>query len=70
MEDQDKQQAPAAEPKRGEAAWKAQKDAIASRNAQAKKEGSRQRQEQDQQRAAHRRAAELRERAEMAKSRP
>jgi hypothetical protein len=55
---------------RGEAAWKAAKDGVANRNAEARKEGGRQRQEQEDKKAAARRAAELRERAELAKGTP
>jgi hypothetical protein len=58
---------PAAEtPKRGEAAWRAAKEAIASRNEQAYKVGRERRQREDDERAAARRAADARERAQLA----
>ena len=53
--------------KRGEAAWRAQRDAIASRNEQASRRARARRQERDDGRAARRRAEDLRERAELAK---
>lgn len=54
-------------PKRGEAAWREQRDAIASRNEQASRRARARRQEQYDQLAARQRADELRERAELAK---
>lgn len=54
-------------PKRGEAAWRAQRDAIASRNEQASKRARARRQAKDDEMAARRRADELRERAQLAK---
>ena len=66
-----KKRQPAAEtPKRGEAAWRAAKEAIASRNEQARKLGRERRQREYETYAAERRAADLRERAELAKRRP
>jgi hypothetical protein len=54
-------------PKRGEAAWKAHRDAIASRNDRASRLARARRQEEYQQNLARERAAERRERAELAK---
>ena len=70
MSDSNKQQPVAEPPKRGEAAWKAAKEAIASRNDQARKLGRERRQRQYEAHAAAQRAADLRERAELAKRRP
>ena len=67
MSDKSKPQRPSETPKRGEAAWRAAKDAIASRNEQASKVARARRQEEYDQQAARRRAAELRERAALAK---
>jgi len=62
---------PRAEPsKRGEAAWRAHRDAVASRNERASKLARARRHEQYEQLVARERAAELRERAELAKRRP
>jgi hypothetical protein len=59
---------PAAEtPKRGEAAWRAAKEAIASRNEQAYKAGRERRQRESEDHAAGLRAADARERAELAR---
>jgi hypothetical protein len=44
---------------RGEAAWKAAKDAVAERNARARKVGREQRQAEDKRAADRRRAADL-----------
>jgi hypothetical protein len=57
-------------PKRGEAAWRSQRDAIASRNERARQRARARRQEEYAQRAARERAAELRERADLAKRQP
>jgi hypothetical protein len=57
----------AAPSKRGEAAWKAEKEAIAARNEKARKAGRELRHAQDEQRAQRRRVEELRERAAMDK---
>jgi hypothetical protein len=70
MSDTSKRQPVAEAPKRGEAAWRAAKEAIASRNEQARKLGRERRQREYEHHAAERRAADLRERAELAKRRP
>ena len=57
-------------PKRGEAAWRAQREAIASRNEQASRVARARRQRDLDQQLAREHAAELRERAELAKRRP
>jgi hypothetical protein len=58
-------------PPRGEAAWKARKDDVAARNAQARKAGKQQRQEQDDQKARQRRDADRVEMADLVeRSRP
>ena len=67
MSNASKRQRPADTPKRGEAAWRAAKDAIASRNEQASRLARARRQAADDERAARKRAAELHERAELAK---
>jgi hypothetical protein len=54
-----------AEPKRGEAAWKAAKERIEERNQQARKVGRQQRQAAERQMAERRRAAEVREAAQL-----
>lgn len=54
-------------PKRGEAAWREQRDAIASRNEQASRRARAKRQEKYDELSARQRAEELRERAELAK---
>jgi hypothetical protein len=69
MSDTSKRQPASVTPKRGEAAWRAAKEAIASRNEQARKLGRERRQRQYDQHAAERRAADLQERAELAKRR-
>jgi hypothetical protein len=56
-----------AKPLRGEAAWKAAKDEIARRNAEAKKEGSRQRKAHDEELAAKRHAVDRLEREQLAR---
>jgi len=58
------------EPLRGDAAWKAAKAAVASRNEQASKAARARRQEADEQQRARLRAAELHERSELSKRRP
>jgi hypothetical protein len=70
MSDTRNRQPVAETPKRGEAAWRAAKEAIASRNEQARKQGRARRQKEYEQYAADRRTAEMRERAELAKRRP
>jgi hypothetical protein len=67
MSNEQKQQRPDDPPKRGEAAWRAHRDAIASRNERASRLARARRNEAYEQLAARRRAAELRERAELAK---
>jgi hypothetical protein len=56
-----------ARPERGEAAWKAQKESIAARNAQARKAGRQQRQANEQDAAERRRAADRLEMAGLVK---
>lgn len=51
--------------RRGEVAWKAAKEAVAARNAEARKAGKRQREETDQQAARNRADAHRREMAEL-----
>jgi post-segregation antitoxin (ccd killing protein) len=70
MSDASKKQRPADPPKRGAAAWRAQRDAIASRNEHASQLGRARRQKEYEQHVAEERAAEMRERAELAKLRP
>jgi hypothetical protein len=70
MSDSSKSKRPAEPPKRGEAAWRAAKDEIASRNEKASRLARARRQEEYNQLAARRRADDLRERAELAKRRP
>jgi hypothetical protein len=70
MSDTSKRQRPAEVPKRGEAAWKAAKEAIASRNEQASRAARARRQQEYEQQVARRIAAERRERAELSKRRP
>ena len=54
-------------PKRGEAAWRAQRDAIADRNERASRRARDRRQQEYEAMLVRRRAAELRESAELAK---
>jgi hypothetical protein len=70
MSDTIKNRPPAEAPKRGDAAWRAAREAVASRNDQARRLGRERRDRRHEQYAADRRAAELRERAELAKRRP
>jgi hypothetical protein len=70
MSDTSKRQPAAEVPKRGDAAWRATKEAIATRNDQARKVGRERRQREYEAYAAERRAADLRERAELASRRP
>lgn len=70
MSDTSKKQRPAEAPKRGEAAWRAAKEAIASRNEQASRHARTRRQEKYDEESARRVAAERLERAELAKRRP
>jgi hypothetical protein len=57
-------------PKRGEAAWRAARDAIASRNEEASKRARARRQAKYAEQSAREAAADRRERAELAKRRP
>jgi hypothetical protein len=70
MSDTSKRQSVAETPKRGEAAWKAAKEAIASRNEQASKVARARRRKKDDEHAADLRAADRRERAQLATRRP
>jgi hypothetical protein len=70
MSDTSKRQPVAETRKRGEAAWRAAKEAVASRNERAYKFGRERRQREYEEHAAKRRAADARERAELAKRRP
>ena len=56
-----------AAPKRGDAAWRAQRDAIADRNERASRRAQERRQQDYEALVARRRAAELRESADLAK---
>jgi hypothetical protein len=55
---------------RGDAAWRAAKDAIAKRNDAASKIARERRQKRDDQHASEMHAAEMRERKELAKRKP
>jgi hypothetical protein len=70
MSDTSNRQPVGVTPKRGEAAWRAAKEEVASRNERAYKLGRERRQKEYDQYAARRRAADARERAELAKRRP
>jgi hypothetical protein len=70
MSDTSKRQPAAETPKRGDAAWRANKEAIASRNEQASKIARERRQRKYDAYAAEARAADKRERAELASRRP
>jgi hypothetical protein len=61
---------PAEPPKRGEAAWRAHREAIANRNELASRRARERRQEKYDQLSARQRADEKRERAELAKRKP
>jgi hypothetical protein len=67
MKDSSKRQPAAEEPLRGEAAWKAHKEAIAARNDEARRVGRERRQKENDEYAAQRRAADRLERAESKK---
>lgn len=67
MGDASSKQRPAEAPKRGEAAWRAQRDAIANRNEQATRLARAKRQKDYEEHVAREHAAERRERAELAK---
>jgi hypothetical protein len=70
MSDVSRQQRPSEPPKRGEAAFRAAKEAIAGRNERASRRARARRQEEYEQQTARRLAAERLERAELAKRRP
>lgn len=70
MSDTSNSKRPAEPAKRGEAAWRAHREAIASRNELASRRARERRQEKYDQLSARQRADELRERAELAKRRP
>jgi len=70
MSDTSKQRPPAEAPKRGDAAWRAAREAVAGRNDQARKLGRERRDRRNEQHAAAARAADLHERTELAKRRP
>jgi hypothetical protein len=63
---EDSKQRPAEPPKRGEAAWRAHRDEIASRNEKASRLARARRQADYEQHRARQVAAELRERAALA----
>jgi hypothetical protein len=67
MSDNSRKQQQAGPPKRGEAAWRAHRDMIASRNEQATRVARARRAEAYEQVVARERAAELRERAQLAR---
>jgi hypothetical protein len=67
MRDTSKKQRPDGPPKRGEAAWRAHRDAIAGRNERASQRARARRVEEYERLLALRRAAELRERAALAR---
>jgi hypothetical protein len=67
MSDATSRQQPADVSKRGEAAWREHRDAIASRNARASERGRARRQEEYERLLARQREADRRERAELAK---
>jgi hypothetical protein len=67
MSEMSNKQPQARPPKRGEAAWKAHRDEIASRNEQASRRARARRMDEYEQRRGRERAAELLERAELAK---
>jgi hypothetical protein len=67
MSEGSKPQRSAATPKRGEAAWRAERDAIAARNEAASRKARARRQAKYDEETARRAAADRRERAELAK---
>jgi hypothetical protein len=67
---QSRKSQPPSEPVRGEAAWRAQRDAIATRNAEASRRAQARRRAVYEQQVARRLAEERLERAELAKRRP
>lgn len=70
MADTSSPQGPSEAPKRGEAAWRAERDAIASRNEAASRRARARRQAAYEEDVARRVVEERRERAELAKRRP
>jgi hypothetical protein len=66
MSNEPKKQRPVEAPKRGEAAWREHRNAIASRNERASRLARARREEEYARLAARRREAERRERAELA----
>ena len=73
MSEPSDQAQPEAPQKRGEAAWKAQKESIAARNDKTRRAGRQAREARENQEAQKRRAEELRERGtlgDIAKQRP
>lgn len=70
MTDSSKPQRPAATPMRGEAAWRAERDAIAARNEAASRKARARRQAKYDEESARRAAADRLERAELAKRMP
>ena len=67
MSNEPNKQRPVEPPKRGEAAWREHRNAIASRNERASRLARARREEEYARLLARRREAELRERAELAK---
>jgi hypothetical protein len=70
MSDKSKRQPAAETPKRGDAAWRAAKEEVASRNERAYKVGRERRQRKYEEHVARLRADDARERAELAKRKP
>ena len=70
MNDRNESRRPSETPKRGEAAWRAARDAIARRNEEASNRARARRRARYEQETADRLAAERRERSELAKRRP
>ena len=70
MSDSSKSARPSDPPLRGEAAWRAEKDAIAKRNEEASRRAQARRQAKYDQQTAQILADERQERARLAKSRP
>jgi hypothetical protein len=70
MSDSSKPARPSDPPLRGEAAWRAEKDAIAKRNEEASRRAQARRQAKYDQQTAQLLADERQERARLAKSRP
>ena len=70
MTDQENQDQAQPAGKRGEAAWKAERERIAARNDAARKAGRKQREEYERARQDARRAADVRRRADLLKDSP